>query len=64
VVKYERAQLLTETNMDIIRNQLISGNILVDLRLHDKGTSARNHGTGFRATEDKLTYLFKNITEI
>jgi hypothetical protein len=62
--KYERAQLLTGTTMDIIRNQLISGNILVDLRLHDKGTSARNHGTGFRATEDKLTYLFKNITEI
>lgn len=62
--KYERAQLLTETTMDIIRNQLISGNILVDLRLHDKGTSARNHGTGFRATEDKLTYLFKNITDI
>jgi hypothetical protein len=62
--KYERAQLLTETSSDIIKNQLLSGNILVDLRLHDKGTSARNHGTGFRATEDKLTLLFKNISEI
>lgn len=62
--KYDRAQLLTETSSDIIHNQLVSGNILVDLRLHDKGTSARNHGTGFRATEDKLTLLFKNVTEL
>ena len=62
--KYDRAQLLTGTSSDIIYNQLVSGNILVDLRLHDKGTSARNHGTGFRATEDKLTSLFKNVAEI
>jgi hypothetical protein len=62
--KYERAQLLTETSSNIIHNQLIAGNILVDLRLHDKGTSARNHGTGFRAKEDKLTLLFKNIVEL
>ncbi len=62
--KYDRAQLLTETSTNIIHNQLVSGNILVDLRLHDKGASARNHGTGFRATEDKLTLLFKNTTEL
>lgn len=62
--KYDRAQLLTETSSDIIHNQLVSGNILVDLRLHDKGTSARNHGTGFRAKEDKLTLLFKNVVEL
>ncbi len=62
--KYDRAQVLTETSVSIIHNQLIAGNILVDLRLHDKGTSARNHGTGFRATEDKLTLLFKNIKEL
>lgn len=62
--KYDRAQLLTETTPDILHNQLISGNILVDLRLHDKGTSARNHGTGFRATEEKLPLLFKSITEL
>ncbi len=62
--KYDRAQVLTETSPGIIHNQLISGNILVDLRLHDKGTAARNHGTGFRATEDKLTLLFKNIKEL
>lgn len=62
--KYDRAQLLTETSAHIVHNQLIAGNILVDLRLHDKGTSARNHGTGFRAKEDKLTSLFKNIVEL
>ncbi len=62
--KYDRAQVLNETSVSIIHNQLIAGNILVDLRLHDKGTSARNHGTGFRATEDKLTLLFKNIKEL
>ncbi len=62
--KYDRAQLLTETSPEIIHNQLISGNILVDLRLHDKGTMARNHGTGFRAIEDKLTLLFKNTIEL
>ncbi|PWH19101.1 MAG: hypothetical protein DDG59_04090 [Anaerolineae bacterium] len=47
--KFDRAQLLTGTSADIIRNQILAGNILVDLRLHDKITSARNHGTGFRA---------------
>ena len=62
--KFERAQLLTETTPEIIRNQISTGNILVDLRLHDKGTSARNHGTGFRAYEDKLLLLFKNIKDL
>lgn len=62
--KFTRAQLLTGTTPDIIREQLEVGNILVDLRLHDKGTSARNHGTGFRAYESKLPTLFKTIKEI
>lgn len=62
--KYDRAQLLTGTSPDIIRSQIIAGNIRVDLRLHDKGKSARNHGTGFRAMEDKLTFLFENISEL
>ncbi len=62
--KFDRAQLLTDTSSEIIRNQIISGNILVDLRLHDKGTSARNHGTGFRAYEDKLQSLFKSVRDI
>jgi hypothetical protein len=62
--KFDRAQVLTETSAEIIRNQIITGNILIDLRLHDKGTSARNHGTGFRTHEDKLTFLFKNVRDL
>lgn len=59
-----RAQLMKGTNPSILKDQFIQENILVDLRLHDKGTMARNHGTGFRIYEDKLNCLFENITEI
>lgn len=62
--KYTRAQIMTGTTPDIIKEQIEVGNILVDLRLHDKGTRARNHGTGFRAYESKLPSLFKTIKEI
>jgi hypothetical protein len=43
---------------ELLENQFLEENILVDLRLHDKGTMARNHGTGFRAFESKLPLLF------
>ena len=59
--QFSRAQLLTDTSPEIIREQILAGNVLVDLRLHDKGTSARNHGTGFRVKENKLSFLFKNV---
>lgn len=62
--KFERARLLSGTSAEIIRNQILEGNILVDLRLHDEGTSARNHGTGFRAREEKLLALFKNVRDL
>jgi len=62
--KFSRARLLTATSPEIIHDQIRAGNILVDLRLHDKKTMARNHGTGFRAHEDKLPFLFKNIREL
>lgn len=62
--KFDRAQLLTGTSASIIRSQILAGNILVDLRLHDKITSARNHGTGFRAHEDKLPLLFKTVKDL
>lgn len=62
--KFDRAQLLTGISADIIHNQILAGNILVDLRLHDKITSARNHGTGFRAYEDKLAMLFQNVKDL
>lgn len=62
--KFERAQLLTGTSPEIIRNQILEGNILVDLRLHDQVTRARNHGTGFRARGDRLPLLFKNVKDL
>lgn len=62
---YHRAQLMTITSPDLIADQIRYENILIDLRLHDKGTEgARNHGTGFRVKEDKLPLLFKNITDL
>ena len=59
-----RAQLMQGTNPSLLKNQFLQENVLVDLRLHDKGTMARNHGTGFRTYENKLSSLFENITEI
>lgn len=61
---FSRARLLTGTSEETMLNQIRSGNILVDLRLHAKGTHARNHGTGFRAYEDKLPLLFKSVRDL
>jgi hypothetical protein len=57
--KFTNARLLKGTSPDLLHEQFRLQNILVDLRLHDKGTRARNHGTGFRAYENKLIYLFE-----
>lgn len=62
--KFDRVQLLTGTSVEIIRSQILAGNILVDLRLHDKITNARNHGTGFRASEGKLPLLFQSVKDL
>lgn len=61
---FYRAQLMKGTSPELLANQFREENILVDLRLHDKGTMARNHGTGFRTFEDKLPMLFQNITDL
>ncbi|MCA6080342.1 MAG: MvaI/BcnI family restriction endonuclease [Endomicrobium sp.] len=61
---FYRAQLMKGTSPELLENQFKEENILVDLRLHDKGTSARNHGTGFRVYEHKLPLLFKSIKDI
>ena len=55
---------MKDTTPELLRNQFESENILVDLRLHDKGTMARNHGTGFRAYEDKLPQLFRMVLDL
>ena len=61
---YYRAQLMKGTSPELLADQFREENILVDLRLHDKGTMARNHGTGFRTYEDKLPLLFQNIQDL
>ena len=52
--QYYRAQLMQNTNKELLADLFRTGDLLLDLRLHDKGTSARNHGTGFRTFEKKL----------
>lgn len=61
---FYRAQLMKGTSPELLADQFRAENILVDLRLHDKGTMARNHGTGFRTYEDKLPLLFSNIQDL
>jgi hypothetical protein len=61
---YYRARLMKDTTPELLKNQFLSETILVDLRLHDKGTMARNHGTGFRAYEDKLPFLFRLVLDL
>ncbi|MDR2577351.1 MAG: MvaI/BcnI family restriction endonuclease [Chitinispirillales bacterium] len=61
---FQRAQLMKDTTSELLCNQFKSENILVDLRLHDKGTMARNHGTGFRTYENRLPQLFRLVLDI
>jgi len=61
---FYRGQLMCDTSQELLSELFKTGNLLVDLRLHDKGTRARNHGTGFRTFEGKLPLLFKKIEDI
>ncbi|MDR2493965.1 MAG: MvaI/BcnI family restriction endonuclease [Spirochaetaceae bacterium] len=61
---FYRAQLMKDVTPELLRNQFKQENILVDLRLHEKGTMARNHGTGFRAYESHLPSLFRLVLDI
>ena len=62
---YDRARLLTGgTSESILRNQFSLENLLLDLRLHDAGTMARNHGTGFRVSLNNLHNVYSRIVEI
>jgi hypothetical protein len=61
---FSRAQLMKGTSPELLADQFKAENILVDLRLHDKGTMARNHGTGFRTYENKLPHLFSKIADL
>jgi len=41
---FYRGQLMRDTSQELLSELFKTGNLLVDLRLHDKGTRARNHG--------------------
>lgn len=63
--RFDRARLLSGgTSQSILKNQFENEHLLVDLRLHDKGTMARNHGTGFRVFENNLENLYERVEEI
>ncbi len=61
---YYRAQLMKGTTPSLLADQFREENLVIDLRLHDKGTRARNHGTGFRVYEKKLPLLFNEIIDV
>lgn len=62
---FDRARLLSQgTSKSILKNQFENEQILIDLRLHDKGTMARNHGTAFRIFENDIDELYEKIEEI
>jgi len=61
---FNKATVLKGTSVEIMRQCIDDGTILIDLRLHDKGTCARNHGTGFRTFENRLPKLFSNIQDL
>ncbi len=56
--EFYKAVLLQGTSKDLLKESIKNGIILIDLRLHDKGTMARNHGTGFRVYEKNLPLVF------
>lgn len=60
-----RARLLSGgATESILKNQFESGQLLLDLRLHDKGTMARNHGTGFRVYARDLENFYHTVQEV
>ena len=61
---YYRAKLLAGTDTSLLANQFRLGRILLDIRMHDAGTRARNHGTGFRAYEADLSNLFATTRDL
>ena len=61
---FHRARLLSGGVTDsILKSQFESGLLRLDLRLHDQGSSARNHGTGFRVYEKDLEHFFQSVHE-
>lgn len=61
---YYRAQWLQGTSPELLGDQFQAEHITVDLRMHDNGKSARNHGTAFRVYEEKLPLIFQRTEDL
>ncbi len=59
--KYDRAQLLTETSTDIIKNQFLSGNVLFDIRMDRRPTK---NELRYLQKSDWLQWSFKDWIEL
>jgi hypothetical protein len=58
---FYRVQLMKGTTSELLANQFKAENVVIDLRLDDKG---KNRGTGFVTYEDKLPLFFNSITDL
>lgn len=61
---FNRARLLSGVTKSILKDQFENERLLLDLRLHDKETKARNHGTGFRVSMGNLENLYQKVKEL
>lgn len=62
---FNRARLLSGgATQSILKNQLENGQLLLELRLHDRGTRARNHGTGFRVNIKDMENFYQRVEEV
>ena len=62
---FNRARLLSGgVTQSILKDEFKSEQLLLDLRLHDQGTMARNHGTGFRVNIRDLENFYQKVEEV
>ena len=62
---FNRARLLSGgITKSILKKQFQNRQLLLDLRLYDRGTRARNHGTGFRINVKDLENFYKKVEKI
>lgn len=62
--KYNKAKLFSTPSAAKLRQQLMTGNVCIDLRMHDAITKVRNHGTAFRVREDAISALFETVEDL
>ena len=62
---FNRADLLTGgATQSILINQFETEQLILELRFHDKCTSARNYGSGFRMNENGLEKYYRKVEEV